>query len=74
VTLQSRRDADAERLMDPGEPLLEAVVATPCCASLERVSGADRLRTPFCAVEPAIEHDLAGSRRKYVVGDGTMNG
>jgi hypothetical protein len=74
VTLQSWRDADAERLMDPGEPLLSAVVATPRRGSLQRVRRADRLGAGAWTVAPAIEHDLAGSRRKCVVGDGTMNG
>jgi hypothetical protein len=73
VTLQSRRDADAERLMDAGETLLGAVVATPRRASHERVRGADRLSTPLWAVEPAIERDLAGGARwKRLVG--AMNG
>jgi hypothetical protein len=60
VTLQSLRDADAERLMDLGERLLGAVVATPRRVSLLRVSGADRLGTALGAVVPAIERDLAG--------------
>jgi hypothetical protein len=75
VTVQSLRDADAKRLMEPGEPLLGAVVATPGRASLERVRGADRRWTPLCGVEPAIEGDLAGgSRWKRMVGDRTTNG
>jgi hypothetical protein len=73
VTLQSRRDAVAERLMDAGETLLGAVVATPRRASLESVRGADRLSTPLWAVESAIERDLAGRARwKRLVG--AMNG
>ena len=63
MTLQRLRDADAERLMDPGEPLLGAVVATHRRASLERVRSADRLWTPLWAVAPAIERDLAGGLR-----------
>jgi len=75
VTLQSLRDADAERLMDAGELLLGAGVATSCRALLERVRGADRLWSPCCAVEPAIEGDLAGGLRwKRILGDGTTNG
>jgi hypothetical protein len=75
VTLQSRRDAVAERLMDAGETLLDAVVATPCRTSLERIRGADRLSTPLWAMRPAIEDNLAGgSRWKRIVGDGTTNG
>ena len=63
MTLQSRRDADADRLIDPGEPLLGAVVATPRRVSLGCVRGADRLGTRLCGVEPAIERDLAGGLR-----------
>jgi hypothetical protein len=75
VTLQSRRDADAERLMDPGEPLLGAVVATHRWVLRSRVCGADRLRTQLCAVEPAIERELAGGLRwKRIGDDGTTNG
>ena len=75
MTLQSRRDANAERLMDPGEPLLDAVVATPRRAALERVRGADRLGMAVGAVEPAIEGDLAGGLRwQRILGDGTTNG
>lgn len=75
VTLQSLRDADAERLMDPGERLLGADVATHCCASLWGVSRVDRYWRAEDAVVPAIGPDLAGSSRaKRMVGDGTMNG
>jgi len=70
VTLQSLRDADAERLMDAGELLLGAGVATSCRALLERVRGADRLWSPLRAVELAIERDLP----EGMVADGTMNG
>jgi hypothetical protein len=60
VTLQSWRDADAERPMDAGETLLGSVVATPRPASLNRVRGVDRLSTPLWAMGPAIKRDLAG--------------
>jgi len=60
VTLPSLRDADAERLMDPGERLLSAVVATPRRGLFSRVSGVDRVVVAFCTVAPAIESDLAG--------------
>ena len=63
MTLPRLRDADAERLMDPGEPLLGAVVATPRRVALERVRSVDRLWTPLCTVGPAIERDLAGGLR-----------
>jgi hypothetical protein len=75
VTLRSLRDADAERPMDSGERLLDSVVATSRCASLWSVCGADRLRTQLCAVEPAIERELAGGLRwKRIGDDGTTNG
>ena len=63
VTLQSLRDADAERLMDAGQRLLDSVVAMLRRGSLDRVSSAGRLWTPLCAVEPAIARDLAGGSR-----------
>jgi hypothetical protein len=73
VTLQSRRDADAERPMDAGETLLGAVVATPRRGVLERVRGVDRLSTPLWTAAPAIEGDLAGGECwKRLVG--AMNG
>jgi hypothetical protein len=75
VTLPRLRDADAERLMDPGDSLLGAVVATPRCALLERVRGADWLGRALGAVVPAIEGDLAGGLRwQRILGDGTTNG
>jgi len=75
VTFKSLRDADAERLMDPGERLLDTVVATPRCAVLWGVRRADRLRAAFCEVVPVIGRDLAGSSRaKRMAGDGTING
>ena len=66
MTLRSLRDADAERLMCPGERLLGAVVATRRRASLERVSGADRLLTPCWALWSQLssatwQGDRAGS-------------
>jgi hypothetical protein len=63
VTLPRLRDADAERLIDRGEPLLGAVVATPRRVALERVRSADQIWSAFCAVGPAIERDLAGGLR-----------
>ena len=60
MILESLRDADAERLMDPGERLLAAVVATSRRVSFSRVSGADRLGMAPDAVVPAIERDVAG--------------
>jgi hypothetical protein len=60
VTLQSLRDADAERLMDPGERLLGAVVATARRGLFSCVSSADRARGVMGVAVPAIERDLAG--------------
>jgi hypothetical protein len=75
VTLISLREADAERLMDPGERLLGDVVATHRCASFWVVSRADRYRRAEDAVVPAIGRNLAGSSgAKRMAGDGMMNG
>ena len=75
MTLPRLRDADAERLMDPGEPLLGAFVATPRRALLDRVRGADRLWTPLWVMGPAIERDLAvGLRWQRLLSEGTTNG
>jgi hypothetical protein len=75
VTFKSLRDADAERLMNPGERLLGAVVATHRCAPVRGVSSADRYWRVEDVGVPAIGRDLAGtSRMKRRVGEGTTNG
>jgi hypothetical protein len=75
VTLQSLRDADAERLIEPGERLLGDVVATSPRGVFWRVRRADRHVRTEDTVMPAIGRDLAGSARaKCMVDDGTTNG
>jgi hypothetical protein len=75
VTFKSLRDAGTERLMNTGERLLGAVVATHRCAPARGVSRADRRGMVISGVMPAIERDLAGrSRAKRMVGEGTTNG
>jgi hypothetical protein len=60
VTFKRLRDANAERLMDPGARLLGAVVATSGRVSYSCVSREDRLGTGLRSVGPPIEGDLAG--------------
>jgi len=60
VTLPSLRDADAERLTNPGERLLGVAVATLRRTALQGVGRADRVGAAVGVVATAIGCDLAG--------------